>query len=61
GPQTWLGQRLMALYNRKGIFDNLSDDAPSLEQVLSTGFSEVSIQRSGRAALFVAKYPRNKH
>jgi hypothetical protein len=51
----WLAQRLMALYNRKGIFTNERDDLSGLEQALGTRFRDVSVEVAGCAAIFSAR------
>ncbi len=45
-------KRLMAFYNKKGIFSNREDDLDSLKRVLAQRFSEVSVEVVGCAALF---------
>lgn len=50
-----LGRRLMALYNRKGIFSNEGDTLDGLERELGKRFSETSVHRVGCAALFRAR------
>jgi hypothetical protein len=47
-----LGRRLMRLYNRKGIFSNVEDDRPGLEQGLATELTDVAIEVVGTVALF---------
>jgi hypothetical protein len=49
-----VARRLMALYNRKGIFANEQDDLESLRRVLHARFKSVSIEVVGCAALFAA-------
>ncbi len=48
-------RRLMAFYNRKGIFSNRFDSYGGLRQALERRFSAVSIQQVGCAALFSAR------
>ena len=56
GPaHNWMAQRLMALYNKKGIFSNRSDSLEGLNQVLVQRFMDVSIQVVGCAAIFTAR------
>jgi hypothetical protein len=50
-----LAQRLMGVYNSKGIFSNQDDDLEGLERSLSQRFREVSIQVVGCAALFAGR------
>ena len=51
-PRKWIAQRLMEVYNRKGIFSNERDDLPSLERSLRKRFKDVSVEVVGCAALF---------
>lgn len=51
----WAARRLMAFYNRKGIFSNRDDHLQGLEQALTQRFPHVSIQITGCAALFSAR------
>ncbi|QYJ83019.1 methyltransferase domain-containing protein [Shewanella aegiceratis] len=46
--------RLMAIYNKKGIFCNQADDIDTLTQALSARFDRVSIKQVGCVALFSA-------
>lgn len=48
-------RRLMAIYNRKGVFENAGDTMEDLEQVLRERFAEVDIRREGSVALFEAR------
>ncbi len=50
----YCAQKLMNLYNRKGIFSNQDDDLASLEVALNTHFSEVKIEVVGCVAIFSA-------
>lgn len=45
-------RRLMSLYNKKGIFNNLEDDADSLTSILEQYFSNVTIEMVGSVAIF---------
>jgi hypothetical protein len=45
----------MRLYNAKGIFSNLDDDARGLEQGLASALTDVEIQVVGAVALFSAR------
>jgi ubiquinone/menaquinone biosynthesis C-methylase UbiE len=47
--------KLMALYNKKGIFDNSSDDLTSLETSLNQYFQNVNITVVGCVAIFYAQ------
>lgn len=48
-------QRLMELYNRRGIFSNEADDLDGLRRELRKRFEHVSIEVVGCAALFSAR------
>lgn len=48
----WMARRLMAVYNRKGIFSNRQDDLAGLERALTQRFEDVSLEVVGCAALF---------
>lgn len=56
----WFGQRLMALYNRKGIFGNKTDSVDALAAMLKRHFKEVNVRREGKVALFTAALPATK-
>ena len=47
-----LAKRLMAIYNKKGIFANEHDDLEGLERALRSRFRDVSVQVVGCGALF---------
>ena len=49
------GRRLMAVYNRKGIFGNRADSVESLEAMLKRHFASVEVRRCGQVALFAAR------
>jgi 2-polyprenyl-3-methyl-5-hydroxy-6-metoxy-1,4-benzoquinol methylase len=51
-PRSWFARRLMAAYNKKGIFSNERDDLEGLNRALTSRFREVSLQIVGCAALF---------
>lgn len=51
------GQRLMTLYNRKGIFGNAGDTLEDLERELHRHFAQVEMRQVGRVALFSAREP----
>lgn len=51
----YLASKLMATYNKKGIFDNHNDSLNELSSVLKEFFKEVDIQRVGCAAIFTVK------
>lgn len=54
-PRSGLAKRLMAFYNKKGIFSNTEDTRDGLEATLLKRFSEVRITTVGCAALFSAR------
>jgi SAM-dependent methyltransferase len=49
---TWIGRRLMKVYNAKGIFSNADDDEQGLERGLRAAFADVEIDVVGTVALF---------
>jgi SAM-dependent methyltransferase len=53
----WLGKRLMALYNRKGIFGNKTDSLDALAAMLRQHFADVNVRQQGKVALFTAASP----
>lgn len=53
--RSWLAKRLMAIYNKNGIFDNEKDDLEDLRRALEHRFRDVSIEIVGCAALFSAR------
>jgi ubiquinone/menaquinone biosynthesis C-methylase UbiE len=55
-----IGRQLMALYNRRGVFHNLTDDRDELENQLHAAFETVSVRVHGTVALFVASDPRSQ-
>lgn len=54
-PRNGLAKRLMAFYNKKGIFSNTEDTLAGLESALNRRFTDVTIERVGCAALFSAR------
>lgn len=52
-----LGQQLMSLYNRKGIFGNKHDSREGLHRALRLHFADVRIREEGTVALFEARQP----
>lgn len=50
----FFANKLMAIYNKKGIFTNAQDDLETLEQTLNQHFSQVKITMVGCVALFSA-------
>jgi ubiquinone/menaquinone biosynthesis C-methylase UbiE len=57
-PRNFAQRRLMAIYNRKGIFGNEADSRAALEQALREVFEQVEIEQVGVVALFSARDPR---
>lgn len=57
----WFGRRLMALYNRKGIFGNKTDSPDALAAMLGRHFQQVEVRRQGKVALFTALSPVTKN
>ncbi len=53
--RSWLARRLMAFYNKKGIFSNQHDDLDGLKQALNQRFHDVSVEIVGCAALFAGR------
>ena len=51
-PRSWLAKRLMAVYNKKGIFSNAQDNLDSLNSALTQRFRDVSVEVVGCGALF---------
>ena len=51
----WAARRLMAFYNRKGVFSNEKDDAEGWRRALEQRFSSVSFELVGCVALFSAR------
>ncbi len=54
-PRSRGARRLMATYNRKGVFSNEADRFQDLEAALTSRFSAVELERVGCAALFSAR------
>jgi hypothetical protein len=54
-PRSWAAQRLMNLYNKKGIFSNARDTRAALEAALARRFADVKIELKGAVALFEAR------
>ena len=52
-----LGRKLMAVYNKKGIFGNRQDTQVGLEAHLRQHFRDVTLKREGRVLLFRAAQP----
>ncbi len=54
-PRNWGARRLMALYNRKGIFSNTEDTVDGLKMALEQRFKHVEIQVIGSVVIFSAR------
>ena len=55
-PDTnWLGRKLLALYNAKGVFGNLNDKLADLDLILQRNFQTYSIYEIGNVVLFAAR------
>nr|VUD24252.1 type 12 methyltransferase [Salmonella sp. NCTC 7297] len=53
-----LAKKLMAVYNKKGIFSNIHDSADTLRSALDEHFAKVTLEQHGAVALFSATTPR---
>jgi ubiquinone/menaquinone biosynthesis C-methylase UbiE len=51
-PRSRTAQKLMNLYNRKGIFSNAADTVEDLDAALRARFTDVTIEVKGSVALF---------
>ncbi|RCS46057.1 class I SAM-dependent methyltransferase [Bremerella cremea] len=56
-PRGWLGRRVMASYNRKGIFGNADDTKDALAASLSDSLHDIEIEQIGSVALFSGVRP----
>ncbi|MTI42419.1 methyltransferase family protein [Roseibium hamelinense] len=56
-PRGFLAEKLMRIYNKKGIFGNMSDTREGLETELLSRFKNVDIRLIGCVALFKAYRP----
>ena len=54
-PRNWSARRLMAIYNKKGIFSNRGDDLGDLRRALEARFRDVTVDVVGCAALFAGR------
>lgn len=52
------GKKLMAIYNRKGVFGNSGDTEEGFASELDKHFEKVELQVNGRVLLFAATQPR---
>ncbi|HEY5893022.1 MAG TPA: class I SAM-dependent methyltransferase [Chthoniobacterales bacterium] len=53
--RNWFAKRVMAAYNKKGIFTNQQDNVDDLHRVLNERFRDVSVEIVGCAALFAGR------
>jgi len=51
-PRAWPAQKLMDIYNRRGIFSNADDTKIGLEDALRARFAHVEVTTAGCVALF---------
>jgi 2-polyprenyl-3-methyl-5-hydroxy-6-metoxy-1,4-benzoquinol methylase len=51
-PRNWLAKRLMAVYNKKGVFSNEQDNLEELTRTLKQRFRDVSVEVVGCTAMF---------
>lgn len=54
----WFGRYLMKVYNKKGVFDNVTDSRKIFEQELREHFEDVECRIEGVVLLFEARTPR---
>lgn len=50
--RSWVSKRLMAVYNKKGIFSNEHDDLEGLTRALERRFCDVTVEVVGATAMF---------
>jgi hypothetical protein len=48
----WMAKKLMAFYNKRGIFANMDDDLKGLRSSLTQRFESVTLEVVGCVALF---------
>ena len=53
-----MARKLMAVYNRRGIFGNEEDDEATLREALEAAFERVDVRVVGCVASFEARSPR---
>jgi SAM-dependent methyltransferase len=58
GPHTWLAQRVLSVFNKRGAFDNLADSEEGLREILEASFEHVELETVGSALIFAATNPR---
>ena len=54
-PPNFLAQRLLNLYNNKGVFSNRDDNLADLESGLQAHFADYSVRVVGHVAFFVGQ------
>ncbi len=58
GRHTRLARAFLAVFNRRGAFDNLADTEEGLRDVLGASFERVALETVGSIAIFAAADPR---
>ena len=58
GQHPWLGRQVLALFNRRGAFDNLDDSEAGLRTILEASFERVEMENLGSVVVFSASRPR---
>jgi SAM-dependent methyltransferase len=56
---TWLSRMALRYTNQHGIFDNLSDTAAGLHDILQASFKDVTVKLEGSVAVFAVSRPRS--
>jgi SAM-dependent methyltransferase len=56
-PRSGIARKLMAIYNKKGVFSNENDTQETLQKELSSRFTDVEIEMTGCVALYSARRP----
>lgn len=56
-PRGWTAKKLMAVYNRNGVFANRADTLAELREALEQRFDDLSVEVVGCVALFAGKLP----
>jgi SAM-dependent methyltransferase len=58
GQHNRLARRVLERNNKRGIFDNLGDNAEGLREILESSFERVDLETVGSMAIFAATGPR---
>jgi len=53
----WLADKIIQIYNRKGVFSHQDDTISALKQALSQRFENYQLKIIGSAAQFIIKKP----